>query len=59
MIFKQQKKIFELLKKLIKSHPYFVIIILHEYFRNLFPYEPHINYKEKNPIKRKVEVKSL
>ena len=49
---KKQKKLFQLCKKLIVTHPYFVVIIFHEYIRNLFPHDPHIKFKIKNPIKR-------
>ena len=49
---KKQKKLFQLCKKLIVTHPYFVVIILHEYIRNLYPHDPHIKFKIKNPIKR-------
>ncbi len=51
-IYKNQNKIFFYIKKIIKSHPYLCVIILHEYFRNLFPHDPHIKFKEKNPLKR-------
>ena len=49
---KKQKKLFQLCKKLIATHPYFVVIIFHEYIRNLYPHDPHIKFKIKNPIKR-------
>jgi len=40
------------LSKLVHSHPYFVVIILHEYFRNIFPSDPHIKFKTNDPVKR-------
>ena len=49
---KKQKILFKLIKKLIKNQPYFAVIILHEYFRSLFPFDPHIKFKIDNPIKR-------
>ena len=33
----KQKKFFIEIKKLIKTHPYFAVILIHEYFRNLYP----------------------
>lgn len=47
-----QNKIFKELKKIILLHPYFCVIVLHEYFRNLFPHDPHIKFKTLNPQKR-------
>ena len=32
-----------ILKQLTKTHPYFVIIFMHEYFRNIWPNDPFIN----------------
>ena len=52
ILFYNQKKIFSSIKSIIKKYPYFVIIILHEYLRNIEPYDPHIKFKEKNPKKR-------
>ena len=49
---KKQKELFQLCKKLIVTHPYLVVIILHEYIRNLYPHDPYIKFKIKNPIKR-------
>jgi len=59
MLEKQQNRIFSLLNKIIKKHPYMVVIVLHEYFRNLYPTDPHIQFKEKNPIKRISNVQKL
>jgi ubiquinone/menaquinone biosynthesis C-methylase UbiE len=47
-----QNKIFFLIRSIINKHPYFVIIILHEYLRNIEPYDPHIKFKINNPKKR-------
>jgi len=52
MLIKQQKLFFYYLKKNIKKHPFLCVIILHEYFRNLFPFDQHIKFKIKNPKKR-------
>ena len=51
-LFKNQNIIFSYLKSYSKKHPYFCVIILHEYFRNLFPHDPHIKFKITNPNKR-------
>ena len=51
-LIKNQKKIFYYVNKNIKKHPYFCVIILHEYFRNIFPYDPIIKFKTNNPKKR-------
>lgn len=51
-IYKNQNQIFSYIKKYSKTHPYFCVIILHEYFRNLFPYDPHIRFSNEEPIKR-------
>ena len=48
----RQKKLFKVIKKIIRTHPYFAVIVLHEYFRNLFPTDPYINFKIKEPTKR-------
>tara|TARA_Y100000816_G_scaffold291604_1_gene283484 strand:- start:1904 stop:2923 length:1020 start_codon:yes stop_codon:yes gene_type:complete len=60
-IFVNQKKIFSYVNKYIYKYPYFCVIILHEYFRNLFPYDPHIKFREKNPTKRilKLQIRLL
>lgn len=46
------KKLFNLLKKLSIKHPYLVILILHEYYRNLYSLDPYIKFKTLNPTKR-------
>ncbi len=38
--------------KFSKSHPYFVIIIMHELFRSLYYFDPYIKSKEKDHFKR-------
>jgi ubiquinone/menaquinone biosynthesis C-methylase UbiE len=52
IILKNQRYLFSLLKKIKKKYPYLVVIVLHEYFRNLFPHDPHIKFKITNPKKR-------
>jgi ubiquinone/menaquinone biosynthesis C-methylase UbiE len=47
-----QNKIFSYIESYLKKYPYLCIIILHEYFRNLFPEDPHIKFKIKDPKKR-------
>ena len=49
---RNQNKIFFYLKKYLNSYPYFCVIILHEYSRNLCPHDPHIKFKINNPEKR-------
>lgn len=51
-LIKNQNIIFSYIKKYIKKHPYFCVLILHEYSRNLYPHDPHINFNIKNPKKR-------
>ena len=51
-LYTNQKILFKLLKSIVKIHPYFVVIILHEYFRNIFPFDPHIKFKTNDPFKR-------
>ena len=48
----KNKKFFIEIKKLIKTHPYFAVILIHEYFRNLYPTDPSISFKIKDPVKR-------
>lgn len=57
-LFSNQKKIFLLIKSIIKKYPYFVVIILHEYLRNIEPYDPHIKFKFANPKKRIIELQN-
>ena len=49
---RNQNKIFLYIKKYLNSYPYFCVIILHEYSRNLCPHDPHIKFKINNPKKR-------
>jgi len=58
-LFANQKILFKNVKKIIFSHPYFVIIILHEYFRNLFPHDDYIKFRVVNPIKRILTIQNL
>jgi hypothetical protein len=51
-ILKNQKYLFSILNKIKKKYPYLTVIILHEYFRNLFPHDPYIKFKILNPKKR-------
>lgn len=51
-LIKNQNIIFLYIKRYLKRYPYFCVIILHEYFRNLFPDDPHIKFKIKDPKKR-------
>ena len=43
---------FKILDKLIITHPYFVVIILHDYFRQIYNYDNYIDFKIKDPVKR-------
>jgi|TARA_B110000211_G_C13980605_1_gene509206 ubiquinone/menaquinone biosynthesis C-methylase UbiE len=47
-----QKKIFSLISSIVNKHPFFVVIILHEYLRNIEPHDPHIKFKIIDPKKR-------
>ncbi len=51
-LYKNQSLIFSYIKKYLKTHPYLCVIILHEYFRNLYPHDPHIKFNISNPKKR-------
>lgn len=42
------KKLLFLLNKIKTSHPYFVVIAMHEFFRSLYPYDPYIKNKIKD-----------
>ena len=44
-------KLMKLLNKKTKSHPYIVVMSMHELFRNLYPHDPYIK-TEKNNFKR-------
>jgi ubiquinone/menaquinone biosynthesis C-methylase UbiE len=43
---------FKILKKLLIKHPYLVVLILHEYYRNLYNLDSYIPFKKKDFIKR-------
>ena len=47
-----QNKIFKELNNLVKKFQFIVIWICHEYYRNIEVIEPHLGFKQKNPIKR-------
>ena len=51
-LFAKEALLFKSLNKIIKSQPYFVIIVLHEYFRNIYPSDPHIKFKNKDAYSR-------
>ncbi len=55
-LIKNQNIIFSYIRSYLKKYPYFCVMILHEYFRNLFPDDPHINFKIKDPKKRIVNL---
>ena len=42
----------KLLKTKTKSHPYIVVISMHELFRNLYAYDPYIKIEQDNFIKQ-------
>ena len=46
------KKLFSILEKLSTKHPYLVILILHEYYRSLYSFDPYIKFKIQDPSKR-------
>ena len=48
-LIKNQNIIFSYIRGYLKKYPYLCVIILHEYFRNLKPADPHIKFKIKNP----------
>ena len=45
------ERLFNLLEKLSIKHPYLVILVLHEYYRNLYSHDPYIKFKISNPSK--------
>ena len=55
-LIKNQNIIFSYIRRYLKKYPYFCIIILHEYYRNLFPDDPNIKFKIKDPKKRIVDL---
>ena len=34
--------------KHVGSHPWLIVILMHEYFRNLYPEDPYISWKSSN-----------
>lgn len=46
------KKLINASNILVKSHPYYIVLIMHELFRNLYYFDPYIKSKEKNHFKR-------
>ena len=51
-ILKKINKFFHLLNIAVKTKPYLVIIVLHEYFRNLYPNDMFLKFTENNHKKR-------
>ena len=51
-LIKKQKVFFSLLSTLIKKKPYLAVIILHEYYRNLYFADEYLNFQIKDPFKR-------
>ena len=58
-LIKDQNMIFSYIKSYVNKHPYLCVIILHEYFRNLFPDDPHIKLKIKIQKKELLIYKKL
>jgi ubiquinone/menaquinone biosynthesis C-methylase UbiE len=53
------KKLLRLLDSKTKSHPYIVVMAMHELFRNLYPYDPYIKIEKKNFKRISTTVKNL
>ena len=51
-----QTKLLKIIKLLLKTKPYIGIILLHEYFRNLYPNDPFIPFKIKDPLIRIIRI---
>ena len=49
---KDIKKLVDRSSKFTKNHPYFVVIVMHELFRNLYYFDPYIKSDEKDHYKR-------
>ena len=49
---KDIKKLVDRSSKFTKSHHYFVVIVMHELFRNLYYFDPYIKTDEKDHYKR-------
>ena len=45
-------RLFKILEKLTIKHPYLVILILHEYYRSLYSFDPYIKLPKSKPLKR-------
>lgn len=57
---KNIKKLIRKSKTLVKVHPYFVVITMHELFRNLYYFDPYIKNENKNHFKSlKISVHNL
>jgi ubiquinone/menaquinone biosynthesis C-methylase UbiE len=52
IINKKVNSFFILLNSIVKTKPYFAIMILHEYFRNLYKEDHYLKFSEKNHKKR-------
>ena len=54
MLFQKKdiKKLVDRSSKFTKNHPYFVVIVMHELFRNLYYFDPYIKSDEKDHYKR-------
>ena len=51
-----QAKLLKTIKLLLKNKPYIAIILLHEYFRNLYPHDPYIPFEIKDPSIRIMKI---
>ena len=49
---KEINKFFQLLNTIVKTKPYLVVIVLHEYLRNLYPEDSFLKFTENNHTKR-------
>ncbi len=49
---KDIKKLIERSNKFVKNYPYFVVIVMHELFRNLYFFDPYIKSEKANHFKR-------
>ena len=49
----------KLLDKKVKSHPYIVVISMHELFRNLYPHDPYIKTEKDNCKRVSTTVENL
>lgn len=51
-MYKKIDSFIEYSKKVAEKHPFIVVYVMHEYFRNLYPSDPYINFDENNHKKR-------